>query len=111
MSAARWTCCVSGCGRPVPWTDWTVCEGHLLQRAVAVQDAATSVAPVSDGTGCDHPFALAPGSRASTDSNDSARAGEPSSLRVDAPSERFARESWETIERMAQVGEPGEARP
>lgn len=50
-----------------------------LQRAAAMQDAAASVAPASDGTGYDHHFAHAPGARASTDSHDSARAGEPSS--------------------------------
>ncbi len=24
----KWTCRVPGCGKPVPWTDWTTCEAH-----------------------------------------------------------------------------------
>ena len=84
-----------------------------LQRAVGVAGElppAASVAPVSDGTGCDHPYRapLAPtyaheaAPSLSVAPNERGLV-EPLSQRVEAPSERFARESWAALCAMAVV--------
>lgn len=72
---------------------------------------AASVAPVSDGTGCDHPYRapLAPtyaheaASSLSVAPNERGLVAPFPSRVVEAPSERFARESWATRERMSEA--------